>query len=101
MTNLKTIRLYGKLGNQFGRVHQLAVANVRETVKALSVVLPGFERELITSKARGIVYAVFIGKKNIHQDDLQHPAGSEEIRIAPILQGAKQGGFFKSLSELF
>jgi predicted phage tail protein len=95
MNQLRTIRLYGKLGNQFGRVHKLAVANVREAIKALSVLLPGFERELVTSKARGIVYAVFIGKRNITKEDLQHPAGEEEIRIAPILQGAKQAGIFQ------
>ncbi|PRC93100.1 tail assembly protein [Solimicrobium silvestre] len=97
MNQLRTIRLYGKLGNQFGRVHTLAVANVREAVKALSVLLPGFERELLTSKARGIVYAVFIGKKNISKDDLHQPTGSNDIRIAPILQGAKRGGILQTI----
>jgi predicted phage tail protein len=95
MNQLKTIRLYGKLGSQFGRVHQLAVTNVREAVRALSALLPSFERELITSKERGIAYAVFIGKRNITKDDLQHPAGEEEIRIAPMLQGAKKAGIFQ------
>lgn len=97
MTQLKTIRLYGKLGHQFGRVHHLAVTNVREAVKALSILIPNFERELMSSKARGIVYAVFIGKKNIHQDELQHPTGNEEIRIAPVLQGAKRGGILQTI----
>lgn len=95
MNQLRTIRLYGKLGTEFGRVHKLAVTNVREAVKALSVLLPGFERELITSKARGIVYAVFIGKKNINHDDLHCLVRDEEIRIAPILQGAKRGGMLQ------
>lgn len=97
MNQLTIIRLYGKLGNQFGRTHHLAVTNVREAVKALSILLPNFERELMTSKARGIVYAVFIGKKNIHQDELQHPTEDEEIRIAPVLQGAKRGGILQTI----
>ena len=92
---LKTIRLYGKLGAQFGRVHRLAVANTGEAIRALCTVMPGFRDELMLSKLKGIAYAVFIGKENIGQGDLLKPTGSEDIRIAPILQGAKQAGWLQ------
>jgi predicted phage tail protein len=91
MDTLRTIRLYGKLGAQFGRVHRLAVESTAEAVRALSVLIPGFERELMTSRDRGIVYACFLGKTNIGRDQLQLSAGAEDIRIAPILAGAKAG----------
>ena len=35
MTPLKTIRLYGKLGTRFGRIHRLAVASAAEAVRVL------------------------------------------------------------------
>ena len=97
MTPLKTIRLYGKLGAQFGRIHRLAVKSAAEAVRALCVLKPGFEKELMTSHGRGIEYAVFLGRKNIGQDEMHHPAGSEDIRIAPVLQGAGRGGLFQTI----
>ena len=95
MTPLKTIRLYGKLGTRFGRIHRLAVASAAEAVRALCMTRPGFERELMTSRDRGVDYAVFLGKKNIRQEELADPAGKDDIRIAPVLQGASKGGIFQ------
>ena len=95
MTPLKTIRLYGKLGTRFGRIHRLAVASAAEAVRALCMTRPGFERELMTSRDRGVDYAVFLGKKNIRQEELVDPAGKDDIRIAPVLQGASKGGIFQ------
>ncbi len=89
---LRTIRLYGKLGAQFGRVHRLAVASTAEAVRALCFLLPGFERELMTSRDRGIAYACFLGKTNISRDELSLSGGSEDIRIAPVLVGSKAAG---------
>lgn len=88
---LKTIRLYGKLGAKFGRVHQLAVANAAEAVRALCVLLPGFESHLAHAPGG---YTVFYGKENISPDQLKHPSGSDDIRIAPVPAGAKSGGIF-------
>jgi predicted phage tail protein len=89
---LKTIRLYGKLGAKFGRVHRLSVANAAEAVRALCVMLPGFESHM--SNAPG-GYAVFYGRENVGAEALGHPAGKDDIRIAPIPAGAKQGGLFQ------
>lgn len=90
--NLKTIRLYGKLGAKFGRVHRLAVANAAEAVRALCVMIPNFESHLINSPSG---YAVFYGKENLSSDRLSHPSGRDDIRIAPVPAGAKDGGIFQ------
>lgn len=92
---LRRIRLYGQLGRRFGRVHSLAVGSVAEAIRAMCMVLPGFERELMTSRDRGVCYAIFLGKRNISESELALPPGGEDIRIAPILTGAKQGGIFQ------
>lgn len=94
---LRTIRLYGKLGSRFGRVHRLAVNSLAEAVRALCVLLPGFEQELMTSCERGISYACFLSKMNINEEALHAPVGQDEIRIAPVMQGAKRGGLFQTI----
>ncbi|KGA39407.1 phage tail assembly protein [Pectobacterium odoriferum] len=93
---LKTIRLYGVLGATFGRVHHLAVESRQEAIKALSVIIPGFEKFLLTSKSRGLTYAVFDGKRNLSKDELDFNV-SKEIRIAPVVIGSKQNGLFQTI----
>ena len=95
MTSLRTVRLYGKLGTKFGRIHRLAVSTAAEAIRALCAIKPGFERELMTSRDRGITYAVFLGKKNLKQEQLIEDAEERDIRIAPILQGAGLEGIFQ------
>ena len=94
---LREVRLYGRLGARFGRIHMLAVSSAAEAIRALCVLLPGFERALADSDAHGVRYACFLGKRNIGEDELQHPVGSDSIRIAPILTGSKQAGLFQTV----
>ncbi|MCW2253931.1 putative phage tail protein [Providencia alcalifaciens] len=96
MTELKTIRLYGQLGTQFGREHKLAIDSPREAIKALSVLYEGFEQFLANAHLKGLVFAVFKGKRNISEDELNLDT-SEEIRIAPVIKGSKRGGFFQTV----
>lgn len=92
--SLRTIRLYGKLGTRFGRIHRLAVESAAEAVRALCALKPGFERELMTSRDKGIGYAIFLGKTNLKHTQLSEAADGRDIRIAPMLQGAGFGGIF-------
>ncbi len=92
---LKTIRLYGRLGARFGRVHRFAVANAAEAVRAMCVQFKGFEAEMLGSRRKGVAFAVFIGRRNIGESDLSLPSGADEIRIAPVLTGSKRGGLFQ------
>ncbi|MDH2052843.1 tail assembly protein [Achromobacter marplatensis] len=94
---LREVRLYGRLGARFGRIHMLAVSSAAEAIRALCVLVPGFERALADSDAQGVRYACFLGKRNIGEDELRHPVGSDSIRIAPVLAGAKQAGLFQTI----
>ncbi|ESH90799.1 phage tail assembly protein [Cupriavidus sp. HPC(L)] len=94
---IRTIRLYGYLGTRFGRIHRMAVASAAEAVRALSVMVPGFHAELVSSRDRGIRYAVFVGRQNLREDELVLPPGRDDIRIAPVLQGAKRAGLFQTI----
>lgn len=94
MEQVRTIRLYGPLGARFGRVHRMAVSSAAEAVRALGCQLEGFDAYLIGSKDKGVGYSVFYGKKNLDEEQLNNPVGSNDIRIAPIILGSKNGGFF-------
>lgn len=89
---IRTIRLYGKLGIRFGRVHHLAVNSAAEAVRALGVLHEGFNRFMAESKDMGLAFAVFYGKRNLGKDELGDPPSHNDIRIAPVVQGSKGGG---------
>lgn len=61
---LKTIKLYGVLGQKFGREFKLDVANTREAMRALSVQIAGFEHFMLHAHEQGLRFAVFLKSKN-------------------------------------
>ena len=93
--SLRKVKLYGKL-RQFGREFVLDVVSPAEAIRALCVMIPSFEKFMNKSKEMGITYAVFVGKKNIGEDEL-NLGGSKDIRIAPIIIGSKRGGLFQTI----
>ena len=97
MARLTTIRLYGALGARFGRVHRLAVQTSAEAVKALCINLDGLESFLMNAKKNGMTFAVFRGKRNIGAQDFKELGGDSDIRIAPVLEGAKKAGLFQTI----
>jgi predicted phage tail protein len=92
---LTTIKLCGELGKKFGKVHKFAVASVAEAVKAMTVILPGFQAELMNSKDRGMAYAVFIDKDNVGREEFANPVAGRTIKFVPILRGSKSGGILQ------
>ena len=89
---LATIRMFGPLGKTFGRTHQRLVRTTHEAFRALAVTIPGFEKYMNTSRARGLTYAIYVGKKNIGADDLEFPNNGREIHIVPVVIGSKKAG---------
>lgn len=94
---VRTIRLYGVLGARFGRVHRLAVSSTGEAVRALCVLVPGFEAFLSDARSQGFTFSVFIGRENITKEQVNFPVGDDDIRIAPIIIGSKNGGVFQTI----
>lgn len=94
---MRTIRLYGLLGARFGRKFRLAVSNPAEAVRALCVLLPGFQQYLMGAKAKGMEFAVFVGRQNLSKEQLHDPPGTDDIRIAPVLVGSKRGGILQTI----
>lgn len=95
---IRTVRLYGVLGATFGRVHRLAVSTPKEAFKALSVLIPGLEPFVNSSKRKGLAYAVFSGTTNLTISELDADNSDRDIRIAPIIIGSKQAGLLQIIA---
>lgn len=110
---LKTIKLYGILGQKFGREFKLDVANTREAMRALSVQIAGFEHFMTHAHEQGLAFAIFLkgkgsgnkrGKKrpaiydhetkrvitgdNIGEEQLDMNTKADTIHIVPRVMGA-------------
>lgn len=91
-----TLRLYGQMGAKFGREHRfhLDTGTPAEAVAALASQIRGVREYLASAREHGIDFAVFVGKRNVPMEHLRLPA-HEDIRIAPIIAGSKQGGLLQ------
>jgi predicted phage tail protein len=91
-----TIRLYGEMGRLFGRVHRVFLDSntPAEAVRYLCSQFPRARAYLTGASSRGVGFAVFRGKENLTAEHLNEPVGGDDIRIAPMLTGSKNGGVF-------
>ncbi len=98
MTEVMTrIELGGVLGKTYGKVHHRLISTTAEAINSITKTIDGLEKFLITSKARGLTYAVFKDKQNIGQDDFGFPVTGEVIRIIPVVIGSKKAGVLQTI----
>jgi predicted phage tail protein len=65
-------------------------------MQALAANNPGFRNFVASSQDRGVGYKVMVGKTYLeHQSEIYDPSGKQEIKIVPVLLGAKKGGLGK------
>lgn len=85
---MKTVKLLGELGKNFGKEFTLDIKNPAEAIRALCANFPEFEKHLIESEKRGVAYRVLVGKASVKLNELANPSGKQEIKFVPVLQGA-------------
>lgn len=91
---LKTIKLYGALGEKFGRVHRLAVANAAEAIRALISQIPGFRDAL---EVPGSKYHVRLSGSTVDAEKELHRNTGGTIALVPEIVGAKKPGLFQTI----
>ncbi|MEO2276772.1 tail assembly protein [Serratia marcescens] len=94
---VRTIELRGILGKKFTREFKYRARDVPHAIRALKGLIPGFEKFMLESKQKGLTFAIFVGDKNISEDQLAMTKGSENIRIIPVIIGSKRGGMFQTI----
>ncbi|CNI37520.1 putative phage tail assembly protein [Yersinia frederiksenii] len=92
----RKIELSGILGKKFGRVYNWEVSSPAEAIQALRLQIKGFKQFLLDSESRGLTFAVFNGKRNIGENELELN-GKAPIRIVPVIIGSKKAGIFQTI----
>lgn len=82
---MKTIKLYGHLGKQFGKIHKYMVDTPSEAIRLLCANYKGFESAILGFSGAG--YKIIVGNAQIPVDDLNMVTGKDIIKIIPIIQG--------------
>lgn len=89
MSELKTIKLIGAAGRQFGREFRLAVQSPAEAIRALCALFPEFHGWVLEQHARGVAWRVITDDATgISDDELTRSTGAGTIVLAPVLSGA-------------
>ena len=85
---MKKLILHGRLKLKFNKEYNLDIKNIPEAIRALSLQIPGFKKEL--SKGE---YFVYRDKTQICEHELNLNLGkTEEIHLIPVIQGSKGTG---------
>lgn len=92
---LRDVILDGALGRKFGRLHRISVKTSREAVKAMCVRIPGFEKYFSEAHLNGVRFAFFVNGRNIGMDRIDMSSANSPIRIMPVAEGSKNGGFLQ------
>lgn len=92
------IYLSGSLARKFFRYkdYQLDSGCANEAFKALQNTVEGFAAEVARLARLGMRFAVFRNRKNVGEDGFRM-GGAREIRIVPVIAGAKRAGILQTV----
>jgi predicted phage tail protein len=91
---LREVKLYGELAEKYGKNWKFNINSPQEAIKAMCANNPSFREFLANSEGRGIGYKIKVGKSYIKGlDEVGHPSGRQEIKIIPVVLGAKDKGW--------
>jgi len=83
------LKLAGAARARFGKEFRLAVNTPAQAIHALVVRLPGFRKYLEDHSEPG--FHVLVGKQDIGEDELGHPAAGKVVTLVPAVVAASNG----------
>ena len=84
---LSKIKVYGRLARFLGeRTFEAEISSPVDAFRFLLANFPNLESHMIKQN-----YCVKVGNYEISETELDIPSGSQEIRIVPVIMGAKKG----------
>ena len=84
---LSKIKVYGRLARFLGeRTFEAEISSPTDAFKFLLANFPSLESHMMEQN-----YCVKVGDYEINETELDIPTGSQEIRIVPVIMGAKKG----------
>lgn len=98
-SGMKTVKLYGWLGEKYGKVFHLEIATAAEAVRALCANFPDFKADV---GREDVEFAVITGKRNgLSKDQLADPLAGDTLRSSLCLQGPRERAFSRPSSASF
>lgn len=88
----KTMTLSGALAKKFGKTHRYNVSDLREMLRAMCATVPGFKKYVSNAHLNGVRFAFYSGSSNIGLDEFDMSRGADCYRMAPVIEGRKNGG---------
>lgn len=85
---MKIIKLHGILAKKFGQFFKLDVQTAREATYAIACQNTEFKRFMLESDKLGLKFAVFLGRKNITENDIDNVTDTDIIHIVPRIVGS-------------
>ena len=84
---LSKIKVYGRLARFLGkRNFEAEISSPTDAFRFLLANFPGLESHILEQN-----YCVKVGDYEINETELDIPTGSQEIRIVPVIMGARRG----------
>jgi predicted phage tail protein len=90
----RKIILLGRMGELFGKEHELVCKNVHEAMHAIDQMKGGVRKYLLDCTDKGIEFHVSKGSDLLDYDNLHSDLGENDLIITPLPQGAD---FLKAL----
>lgn len=90
---MKIIKLHGILAKKFGQFFRLDVQTAREATHAIACQNKEFKRFMLESDKLGLKFAVFLGRKNITENDIDNVTDTDIIHIVPRIVGSGGDSF--------
>jgi len=90
----RKIILLGRMGELFGKEHELVCKNVHEAMHAIDQMKGGVRKYLLDCTDKGIEFHVAKGSELLDYDNLHGDLGEDDLIVTPLPQGAD---FLKAL----
>lgn len=98
MDAMRTVVFHGPLAEKFGSTFEFSASSVAEVCRALTVMVPGFEKYMMESKDNDMEFAILVDDENYEESQLANPLGAvKEVHFVPVIGGAKKEGILQTI----
>lgn len=73
---IRTLCFHGPLVTEFGRAVKYRANGATKVISTAKNLLPSLEHYMLAADKCGLTFAVFVGKRNIKEDELELTSGS-------------------------
>lgn len=85
---MTTVKLGGRLGQEFGQVWKLDIDRPTEAIRAIEANRPGFIKRILELSDMGLVFRLRLNKRAIDETEFDALHGGQTVTLMPIVRGA-------------